>query len=210
MMVDDIPLASIEDVLSDARRERRRNRIAQVGLAASVLLLMGAIVYVLTSYQVKTACETDPQGKECQRIKVESDKARSIRSACVITRLAGLGCPALDKRREREQNGSNNKSTGGDDDATTDPGNGPAPGPSAPDGPTPGGGGDGGGGSPDPPTGPDPPQAPDPPTATPTPPAPSAPPGADSPPTLGETIDGLTQPVCNATDQLGVHLAVCP
>lgn len=192
-------------------------------LVAACFLLAGIATYLRYEPTRDTVIQ---QTTPCQRFGTESDRcaayiarisrAEPIKVTCIrFTRAAAIPldeCPALVKRLRHnpEQNGSNNKSTGGDDDATTDPGNGPAPGPSAPDGPTPGGGGDGGGGSPDPPTGPDPPQAPDPPTATPTPPAPSTPPGADSPPSLGDTIDGLTQPVCNATDQLGVHLAVCP
>lgn len=49
---------------------------------------------------VQSPCQRDATSKACQQLKIESDKARSPRSACVITRLAGYpGCPALDGRR---------------------------------------------------------------------------------------------------------------
>ena len=180
--------------------QRLRHNLMVI-LVGACFLLAGIATYLRYEPTREAVIQ---QTTPCQRFGTESDRCAAyvarisrdepIRVTCIrFTRAAAIPldeCPALVAlgakrlRRNPEQNGSNNKSTGGDDDATTDPGNGPAPGPSAPDGPTPGGGGDGGGGSPDPPTGPDPPQAPDPPATTPTPPAPSAPSGADSPPTL--------------------------
>lgn len=74
----------------------------------------------------RSPCQTNPRSARCQQIKVQSDRERSVRSACVITNKAGLGCPALeDGRRQRE---------GVDDD----PGGNPSPGQPGPaPGPTP-------------------------------------------------------------------------
>ncbi len=68
-------------------------------LSATVVVLAGVALFILVHYQPETACSNAPASKECQQIKVASDKARTPRSACVITRLAGLGCPALEARR---------------------------------------------------------------------------------------------------------------
>lgn len=66
-----------------------------LGFLAVVIVLSGVAVYTLLEYQPKTACQRDSGGRECQQLKVESDRQRSKNSACVITRRAGLGCPAL-------------------------------------------------------------------------------------------------------------------
>ena len=73
-------------------------RIALV-TSVIVLILCGVSVYILTHYEAETACSSDPSSRECQQIKVESDKGRSVHSACVITRIAGLGCPAANESR---------------------------------------------------------------------------------------------------------------
>lgn len=73
-------------------------RIALV-TSVIVLILCGVSVYILTHYEAETACSSDPASKECQQIKVISDKARTVHSACVITRIAGLGCPAAHESR---------------------------------------------------------------------------------------------------------------
>ena len=70
-----------------------------LALCSVVAVLAAVALYILFNYQAETACSTAPASKECQQIKVASDKARTPRSACVITRLAGLGCPALEDRR---------------------------------------------------------------------------------------------------------------
>lgn len=95
--------ATIEQVLASAQRERKLNRRVGAFFALSIALLLGAVVYVLTSYQVETACQKDSGGKECQQLKVDSDRERTPQSACVITRRAGLGCPALGQTKGLEE-----------------------------------------------------------------------------------------------------------
>ena len=87
--------------IRDVERARRDFRRFVIGFAISMFVLLGAVAYVVLEYQRKTACETDPAGRECQQIKVVSDGYRSVHSACVITRRAGLGCPAADNDEGR-------------------------------------------------------------------------------------------------------------
>ena len=77
----------------------------RIALVTSVIViaLCGVSIYILTHYEAETACSTDPTSKECQQIKVASDKARSVHSACVITRRAGLGCPAAERKTSGSQ-----------------------------------------------------------------------------------------------------------
>lgn len=112
-------------------------------LSATVVVLAGIAVYILIQYQPKTACQTDPAGRECQSLKVESDKYRTPRSACVITRLAGLGCPALEDRRRSLPDDQFPTGKGARNGSTTEV---PPSGESSPSGPA----------SPAVPTGPDP------------------------------------------------------
>lgn len=185
-------------------------------LSATVVVLAGVAVYILTQYQPKTACERDPSSRACQKIKVESDKERNVRSACVILHKAGYKCPVgdvrqrIEKRKDTRDGGETTVRPSSQPDP--DPSGGPAAteppppsgdnGDSSPPGDQPGPVGPPPAPTPDPPSppSPDPPRAPDPPS----PPA--------SPPTLGdqvggaagETIDGATGTVCQLTNALGV------
>lgn len=142
----------------------------------------------------RDACER-PHSRACQRIKIRSDRARSIRSACVITRKAGLGCPALERRQRRQAN-RNDRGGGGDGSATDVSGPQPTPGgepggPGPADGGSPGGGGGGGGGGSPPAPSPGTPGSP----GQPGPPGSPGPPGQPGPP--GRPAPG---PVSDALD----------
>ena len=151
-------------------------------------------------------CTLDPASRTCQRVRADGARAQSTHTACITTRKAGLGCPALEGRNRN---------------ASTDPDNGPGPGPSDPSGGARGDdpGAPGGGVADDPPAS-DPPAAggddgadPEPPDDGGVPPGgPASPPAADpSPPSLGDTIDSITEPVCGLTGELGINLpAACP
>lgn len=198
-------MPTLQAVLVSAQRERKLNRRVNIAFGLSLALLFGAVIYVILSYQPKTACQSDAKGRECQQIRADGAKAQSLRVACIPFRQVGYACPApKDERTPRP--------TGGDDGPTQRPAGGP--GPDQPDsGADPGGGGGG-----DPPGSPAPPPAdppgtgggggsdPDDPGAgggggTPVEPTPPA------PPTLGDTIDGATGIVC---DTIGVRLpGVC-
>lgn len=187
------------------------------GLLAIVVVLIGVAVYILIQYQPKTACQTNPQGRECQQIKVESDKARTPRSACVITRLAGLGCPALEDRRakakdnekrqpEGDTNAPSTQGTSSNEGSTVQP---QSSGPPSGSG---GGGGSAGGGVVEPPVDPPAPepQEPSPPAS---PPSPSPEPPAQSPsPSVGQTVDGVIGTVDDATGGVvcSLPVALCP
>lgn len=198
---------TIQSVIESARLERRKTRWINVGFGLSILILLGAIVYVITNYQPETACQVDPTSRECQKLKIESDKDRTPRSACVITRRAGLGCPVLQRRRERLQKeerasddpskqnaGTQSRGGGGEGDPVGDGGNGSSDGtgPSSPAPTTP---------DPQPPSPPDPPYPtpPNPPQPPqPTPDNPSLGSGIDS--TLdgvNEVVEGTKGTVCN-------------
>lgn len=189
--------------IRDVEKARRDFRWFVIGFAVSILVLLGAVVYVVFEYQRKTACERDPASRECQQIKVESDKARSVRSACVILHKAGYRCPVGDVARR-----INEREESRDDPAPRSPtGPRPAPGPvpAQPDGA--GGGSSGsGGGSPQP----EPPSPPDPSPPDPTPPAPPDPPQPPAPedPSIGQTAGGVVDQVtdigCTFTNALGV------
>lgn len=169
-------------------------------LSFIVVLLAGTAVYILMEYQPKTACERNPVGKACQAIKIESDKARSVRSACVILKKAGYPCPVGDVRKRVEKKGNPDERS---------------PRPGSVDSPGAGDGGSSGGGvepspgpSPAPPT-PTPPTPPDPPPTPPDPPPtenPSGPlDGLTGP--LNDTVDHAQDTVNGATDQ--VQETVC-
>ena len=189
--------------IRDVERARKDFRRFVVGFALSILILLGAVVYVVFEYQRKTACERNPAGRECQALKVASDKTRSVRSACVILHKAGYRCPVGDVARR-----INEREESRDDPAPRSP-TGPRPAPrSVPDQPAgPGaGGGSGGGGNdqPQPPSPPDP-SPPDPPTPTPPdPPEPSPPEDSSIGQTAGDAVDQVTELGCQVTNALGV------
>ena len=87
--------------IRDVERARRDFRRFVIGFALSMGILIATVTYDVLDYQPKTACQTDPAGRECQLLKVESDSYRTVHSACVITRIAGLGCPAADNDEGR-------------------------------------------------------------------------------------------------------------
>lgn len=195
--------------MTDIDRLVRSNRILSRVFVVAVLMLAGGIVYsfILTddvgdrvTRIEQSPCQENPTGRECQQVKVDSDRARTVGSACVITRKAGLGCPALEKQ-------------GGSDDAkpknTAAPGAaprggsgsaGPAPTPSEPSpaGPTP------------PPA--SPPSPPDPPDPPPDPPGP-VPPPTPQPPSVGsgadQVLDGVGQTVEGAKGTVCGLAGVC-
>lgn len=99
---------------------------------ATVLLTsMGVLVAVFLYWQntqtaervtvlERSPCQENPEGAKCQKIKVDSDRERSVKSACVITVKAGLGCPALEATRQRRE--------GVDADSGNPPSGSPGPG----------------------------------------------------------------------------------
>ena len=141
-------------------------------------------------------CTVDPAGRECQRAKIRSDRHRSIRSACVITRKAGLGCPALVRKEGSDEPSSNQPSR-------TDSGGGRPPSPPV-DVDADGNGGGGGSvpvGDPPPSGSPEPPA--DPPTPNPPPPEPPKP-----PPPPPKSVGGLGVDV-PALDECGLAPILC-
>ena len=227
-MTPDIPvqLPSLEEALEETRRERRSVRWFGAFFVLAFFVLACAIGYVITSYQPKTACQTDPSGRECQAIKIDSDLARSASSACVVTVIAGYGCPALGlgaaeadqllrrlgegkAARTPEQRRGDSDAPDADAPSGSGGGGGSATAPSGGGG---GGGVDGGSGDPQPAPqdpGADPDPAPPPggdgpgtdPGGDPTPPSPTP----EGPPTLGDqvgdTVDSLTTPACSRLPQ---------
>lgn len=215
-MTPDLPAQppTIEEAIEQARQQRRSVQWLGAFFVTALLLLGGAIAYVILSYQPKTACQTDPGGIECQQLKIDSDLLRPPESACVITILAGFGCPALGLS-PAEGSRLLARLDAGKPALTSDQGRTDASEPNAAGGdagsgapPVDGGGGgdlDGGNGDPGaPPQDP----GPDPPTTPPDDggegPGPGPDPGGDPPPQpeeptlgdqLGETIDSATSPV---------------
>lgn len=162
----------------------------RIALVTSVIVigLCAVSIYILTHYEAETACSNAPTSKECQQIKVASDKARSIHSACVITRRAGLGCPAAERKKNARQQTSRSGSQ-----PNPDPRSGPSP--SEPSGPA---GGDVGNGSTQPSPDPSPP-----PPGPPTNPPPPPPPGTGNPPLQPPSqgpISGLGSGLNNTVD----------
>lgn len=208
-----MPQQQILRAIRDVEKARRDFRRFVVGFAISILLLLGAVIYVVAAYQPKTACERDPDSRECQRLTVARDQARNVRSACVILHKAGYKCPVGDVRKRiehRKDKADNNKEKSSNEPASRSSSSTGTAGGSEPSSPgSPGsvdGGTSGGNGPSGPPSPPAPPSPPSPPTPSPNPPSPPSPP-APSPNQqgpVGNAVDQVTDIGCQVTTVLGV------
>jgi hypothetical protein len=94
-------MTEVERIVSRAKRGRRAFTAA---IAALCLVLIGAVAFAIvvnfqqsgdiTRVERSSACESDPRGEECQRVKRESDEAQSIRDTCRSFWKVGYACPA--------------------------------------------------------------------------------------------------------------------
>lgn len=87
-------------------------------LALATLCVGGAVFAIIVNFQQDqkitrvehSACQADPDGRECQQTKLEAAKAASIYVTCVPFWKAGYPCPkpgsAAAKRRERREVGN--------------------------------------------------------------------------------------------------------
>ena len=156
---------SLQAVIGSAQREHKLNRRVNMAFGLSLLLLLGAVIYVIASYQPKTACQSDPRGRECQQIRADGAKAQSLRVACIPFRQVGYACPAPEGERipppRGGSDGPDQRPAGGpgtdQPDSGADPsgggGNDPPGSPAPPDTDPPGTGGGGGSDPDDPGTG---------------------------------------------------------
>lgn len=138
-----------------------------VTLTCLAVLLIGVAAYILTQYQPKTACQRDPQGRECQQLRADGAQAQTKRVACIPFRQVGYVCPAPKLVDRGSGKPALPAKTGGSDGGTqsSSPGTGAVSG----GGDEPSGGGDPGGAGggdgdplPDPPPSPGPGPAPGP------------------------------------------------
>lgn len=123
----------------DAEKVARKVNRAGPVLVAMVAILFGGVAAAFfliddvgdrVTVLEHSPCQQDADSPACQQLKIETDRARSIQSACIITRKAGLGCPALSRpggldNGPRTPEGRPNDPVGGD--ASGSPGNGGSP-----------------------------------------------------------------------------------
>lgn len=87
-----------------ARREPFTVAMTALGIAtAGFLFWQNEQTAERVTVLERSPCQINPSSAECQKVKIDSDRGRSVKSACVITNKAGLGCPALEGQRQRRE-----------------------------------------------------------------------------------------------------------
>lgn len=96
-------MTDAEQIAARADRGRRFFNVALGALCVvAVLALVGAVIANVVNGQQETkierfsSCEADPSGDRCQKIKRESDEARSVTDTCRSFWKVGYPCPAPD------------------------------------------------------------------------------------------------------------------
>ena len=93
-------MTEVEQVVSRARRGRALFGAAIAALC--VLLISGVMFAIVVNFQQggditqveRSACAKSPASRECQRVRRETDKARTIRDTCIAFWKVGYACPA--------------------------------------------------------------------------------------------------------------------
>jgi len=96
-------LNRIAEADPDFAKSLRRNQILSYAFAVAALLAIGGAAWAIgvnfnqgkdiTQVQ-RSACQEKPAGRDCQRSKRQSDKARTVRDTCIAFWRVGYPCPA--------------------------------------------------------------------------------------------------------------------
>jgi len=104
---------STDAIVAEAKRIAEKAQKGRRAFASAVVLLfVGAVVLsawaVVVNFGQDTvidrlsACERDPKGVACHRVKRQSDEAQPVSDACIQLRKTGYPCPKPGSRAARE------------------------------------------------------------------------------------------------------------